>query len=91
MKIQLHSSWLDGAGLSALVKIRFQELLYKGWLRWQEHSAGDWAVQSVVFTEILWRVSSLCKQQLLESGYEFGRINHKESLAGIFLLRVDNI
>lgn len=43
------------------------------------------------FTAIQWCVRGFCKQRLLESGYEFGRINPKESLAGIFLLRVDNI
>lgn len=41
--------WLDGAGLSQLVKIRFQGLLYKVWLSQQGHSAGDLAIQSVAF------------------------------------------
>ena len=40
---------LDGTGLNPLVKIQFQDLLYKGQLRQQEHSAGGMAVQSVAF------------------------------------------
>ena len=33
------SDWLGKASV-VLVKRGFQELLYKGWLRWQEQSAG---------------------------------------------------
>lgn len=32
---------LDSMGLSLLVEIRFQEVLYKGWLSHKEHSAGE--------------------------------------------------
>lgn len=44
---------LDRVGFSPLIQIKFQELLYKSWLRLQKHNAGGLVAQSVAF---LWNV-----------------------------------
>lgn len=85
---------LHRAALSPLVKIQFQELLHKVWLRWKESSA-EGLVAYVAFPSLwlfLVHVRDLCKQCLLDSHYESGPVNHKESfLASIFLLGINNV
>lgn len=86
---------LDRAALSPLVRVQFQEeLRYKVWLRWKESNA-EGLVAYVAFPS-LWLFlvceRGLCKQCLLDSHYEFGPANHKESfLASIFLLGINNV
>ena len=52
MEIQLHISNWTGKVSVLLVEIQFQELLYKGWLRRQEHSAERQAVQCSLLSEM---------------------------------------
>ena len=40
---------LEGAHLSPLIEIQFQELFYKGWFKLQDHNAGGLVAQFVAF------------------------------------------